>query len=74
MTRSLPRCLTRFRAAWRWDDSPAVLKSRALDERGTLQPERAALVQARGTNGYFHYNAIVAWAVDADGAVSHAYA
>ena len=70
----LPRCLTRFRFAWRWDGRPAVLKSRAVDETGYVQPERAALVAERGTHGYFHYNAIVSWAVDADGAVSHVYA
>ncbi len=70
----LPRCLTRFRAAWRWDGRPAVLKSRAIDETGARQPERAALLAARGANGYFHYNAIVAWAIDTDGAVTHAYA
>ncbi len=70
----LPRCLTRFRAPWRWDGTPAVLKSRAIDDTGQVQPERAALVAERGTNGYFHYHAIVAWAVDADGAVRHVYA
>ena len=70
----LPRCLTRFRAAWRWDGRSAILKSRATDETGYVQPERSVLVQQRGGNGYFHYNAIVAWAVDADGDVRHVYA
>lgn len=70
----LPRCFTRFRAAWRWDGQPAVLKSRATDETGHVQPERKALVEQRGLNGYFHYNAIVAWAVDAEGSLSHVYA
>jgi len=70
----LPRCLTRFRAAWRWDGTPAVLKSRAIDETGAVQPEREALVRSRGTNGYYHYHAIVSWAVDADGTVTHVYA
>lgn len=70
----LPKCMTRFRAAWRWSGQPAVLKSRAIDETGAVQPERAALVAQRGLNGYFHYNAIVSWAVDEDGAVTHVYA
>lgn len=70
---ALPRCLTRFRIPWRWDGKPAVLKSRATDERGNLQPERAALVAERGRAGYFHYNAIVAWAVEDDGLVTHTY-
>ncbi len=69
----LPRCLTRFRAAWRWDGTPAVLKSRATDESGAVQPERDVLVQQRGRNGYYHYNAIVSWAVDDDGTVTHVY-
>jgi len=70
----LPRCLTRFRAAWRWDGRAAVLKSRATDETGYVQPEREVLLQQRGKNGYFHYNAIVSWAVDAQGGVRHVYA
>jgi sulfane dehydrogenase subunit SoxC len=69
----LPRCLTRFRIPWRWNGQPAVLKSRAIDERGNRQPERAALVAERGRAGYFHYNGIVAWAIDGDGTVSHTY-
>ena len=70
----LPRCLTRFRAAWRWDGRPAVLQSRAIDETGAVQPTRAALVAERGRRGFYHYNAIVSWDVDARGIVSHTYA
>jgi sulfane dehydrogenase subunit SoxC len=70
----LPKCFTRFRLPWRWDGSPRVLKSRAVDETGYVQPERAVLVNERGRNGYFHYNAIVSWAVAPDGSISHVYA
>ena len=70
----LSRCFTRFRSAWNWDGKPAVLKSRATDETGYVQPERDILVAERGRHGYFHYNAIVSWGVDADGKVSHVYA
>ena len=70
----LPRCLTRFRAAWRWDGKPCLLQSRATDETGAVQPTREALVAARGRKGFYHYNAIVSWDVDAHGYVSHAYA
>ena len=70
----LPRCFTRFRSAWNWDGNAAVLKSRATDETGYVQPERDALVAERGRHGYFHYNAIVAWGVDDLGQVSHVYA
>lgn len=69
----LPRNFTRFRLPWRWNGSPAVLKSRAVDETGYRQPERAALVANRGRHGYFHYNGIVGWAVAADGSLSHVY-
>lgn len=70
----LPQCFTRFRLPWRWDGSPLVLESRAVDETGYVQPERRALIAERGRHGYFHYNAIVSWAVAADGTVSHVYA
>ncbi len=70
----LPQCFTRFRIPWRWNGQSAVLKSRATDETGTVQPERAQLVAERGRAGYFHYNAIVAWNVDEEGEITHVYA
>ena len=70
----LSQCFTRFRAAWRWDGKPAVLQSRVRDSRGLRQPTRAGLLAERGRNGYFHFNAIVSWAVDEDGSVHHVYA
>ena len=70
----LTRCFTRFRAAWSWDGKPVVLKSRATDESGYVQPERDVLVAERGREGYFHYNAIVAWGIDESGKVRHVYA
>ena len=68
----LPRCLTRFRLPWRWEGGPAQLVSRATDETGYVQPSRAALVAVRGTQSFYHNNAMVPWAVASDGAVSHA--
>jgi sulfane dehydrogenase subunit SoxC len=65
----LSKCLTRFRMGWAWDGGPARLLSRAVDETGAVQPTREALVAARGTNTYYHYNGIHAWQVGADGAV-----
>ncbi len=70
----MPQCFTRFRSPWAWDGKPAILKSRATDETGYVQPERDVLVKERGREGYFHYNAIVSWAVDEDGEISHVYA
>lgn len=69
----LPRAFTRFRIPWRWQGQPAVLQSRATDDTGYRQPARAELLAERGRHGYFHYNAIVSWAVAPDGRVSHVY-
>ena len=70
----LPRALTRFRTAWKWNGAPAVLKSRATDDTGAVQPTRDALVAAHGTNVSYHYNAIQAWQVEANGEVKNVYA
>jgi sulfane dehydrogenase subunit SoxC len=70
----MSRCFTRFRMPWNWNGEPAVLTSRATDETGYVQPERDILIKERGRDGYFHYNAIVSWAVDEDGEVRHVYA
>jgi sulfane dehydrogenase subunit SoxC len=70
----LPKALARFRMAWRWDGSPSVLQSRAVDEHGTVQPTRAALLAARGPQFRYHYNAIQSWSVAAAGDVSNVYA
>src|SRR2546426_12521175 len=46
----LPRALTRFRAPWRWDGGATVLKSRATDDAGNLQPEREKFIAEHGNN------------------------
>ena len=70
----LSKALTRFRLAWRWDGAPSVLMSRASDERGNVQPARAAWLAGYAPGQSYHYNAIQSWAVDADGTISHVYA
>lgn len=69
----LAKSFTRFRIPWRWDGGQTLLISRAVDETGYVQPERSKLVAEHGRNGYFHYNAQVAWAVAQDGSLSHVY-
>jgi sulfane dehydrogenase subunit SoxC len=69
----LSKALTRFRIPWRWNGSPALLQSRAVDETGYVQPSRSELIAKRGRNGFYHYNAVVTWKVDSDGTVSHVY-
>ena len=67
----LPIALTRFRLAWRFDGRNTTIASRAVDETGYVQPTRAALVAARGTNSIYHYNGIKAWNVRANGTVTN---
>jgi sulfane dehydrogenase subunit SoxC len=67
----LPLALTRFRLAWRFDGQDARIASRAIDETGYVQPTRAALIAARGTNSIYHYNGIKVWHVRADGTVTN---
>ena len=69
----LDRAFTRFRNPWHWIGKPTILKSRATDETGYVQPERQELVKERGRQGFFHYNAIINWHIDSDGFVSHVY-
>jgi sulfane dehydrogenase subunit SoxC len=66
----LPKAHTRFRHLWHWTGGEAVIMSRAVDETGYVQPERAELLKLRGpgTTGY-HLNPITAWLVRPDGSV-----
>ena len=70
----LPRTLTRFRIPWKWNGAPALVKSRATDSAGEVQPTRDKLVAEHGTNVVFHYNAIQAWSIAASGEVKNVYA
>jgi len=70
----LSKALTRFRMAWRWDGRPAVLKSRARDEAGAIQPTRDQLIGEKGTQFLYHYNAIQAWSVASNGELKNVYA
>lgn len=68
----LSKCLTRFRLPWTWDGAPAALRSRATDETGYVQPSREALIEVRGVNSQYHFNAVQNWRVAASGEVSNA--
>ena len=70
----LPRALTRFRLPWKWGGSASVLKSRATDDTGAVQPERDKFIAAHGNNAIFHFNGIQAWSVAPSGEVKHVYA
>jgi sulfane dehydrogenase subunit SoxC len=67
------KALTRFKAAWNWDGSPATLMSRAVDSNGYVQPGVADLRKTRAIVGFVqHNNAIQPWAVSANGEVRNA--
>ncbi len=70
----LSKALTRFTLPWRWDGSPVILQSRAIDEAGYVQPTRKQLLDARGPEYTYHYNAIQSWRVAATGEVSNVHA
>ena len=70
----LLHALTRFRIPWKWNGAPAVLKSRATDDAGRVQPTRDDFITRHGINALYHYHAIQAWRVEANGEVKNVYA
>lgn len=70
----LPKSLSRFRTAWRWNGGPAVIMSRATDDSGAVQPTRSQVLDGRASNGFYHYNGIQAWAISDRGEVRNVYA
>jgi sulfane dehydrogenase subunit SoxC len=71
---ALAYALTRFRIAWKWNGAPTVLKSRATDDAGRVQPTRDELIAQHGANVTYHYHAIQAWRVESSGEVKNVYA
>jgi len=69
----LSKCLTRFRAAWRWNGGSSVLMSRATDESGSVQPTRDSILGERPAASFYHYNGIQAWRVADNGEVTNVY-
>jgi len=70
----LAYALTRFRIPWKWSGAPTVLKSRATDDTGRVQPTRDALIAEHGVKAIYHYHAIQAWSVESSGEVKNVYA
>jgi sulfane dehydrogenase subunit SoxC len=68
---SLPMALHRFYHEFDWDGSELFLQSRAIDEKGFVQPTKDDLRAARGENSIYHNNAIQTWHVQTDGAVEN---
>jgi sulfane dehydrogenase subunit SoxC len=64
-----PKAHVRFQYMWNWQGEEATLLSRATDETGQTQPTRTELIAVRGPGTDYHFNAIVGWRVQPDGAV-----
>jgi sulfane dehydrogenase subunit SoxC len=69
-----PKALVRFRLPWEWRGEAAVLQSRATDEKGQVQPARAAWLARYSPGNSYHNNSIASWAVGTDGSVKNVYA
>jgi sulfane dehydrogenase subunit SoxC len=69
-----PRAFVRFRMPWEWSGKPALLQSRATDEKGRVQPARKDWLARYAPDMRYHNNSIVSWAVGADGKVTNVYA
>ena len=56
-----------------WDGGPAVLMSRAHDEKGHVQPTREAWVAQFAPGQPYHFNAIQSWSIAPDGGIANVY-
>jgi sulfane dehydrogenase subunit SoxC len=70
----LPKSVTRFRLPWEWRGEPALLQSRAVDDKGNVQPTRNAWTALYSPANRYHNNAIQTWNVKADGSITNVYA
>lgn len=71
---ALSKAQSRFQMDWVWDGKPTRIVSRSTDERGNVQPDRAAFLAQVGPNALFHYNAQQTWSIDSEGKVRNALA
>lgn len=69
----LRKSFTRFRLPWDWNGSPALLQSRAIDDKGNVQPTRQAFLSQYVTGMNYHNHYIQTWAIGADGSVRNAF-
>jgi sulfane dehydrogenase subunit SoxC len=69
----LPKSLVRFRMPWHWNGSPAVLQSRAIDEKGNVQPSRKTWSAQYSPAHRYHNNSIQTWQVNTDGSVANVF-
>ncbi len=70
----LTKSFTRFRLPWEWNGAAAVLQSRAIDEKGNVQPTRQAFASQYVAGMNYHNHYIQTWAIAADGSISNVFA
>lgn len=68
---SFSKSLHRFYHDFDWDGRELFLQSRAIDDRGNVQPTKDALRLARGENSIYHNNGIQTWHVRQDGSAEN---
>lgn len=68
-----PKALTRFRLPWKWSGQPALLTSRATDEKGNVQPSRNQWLGQYAQGQSYMYNGSQAWGVAASGEASNVF-
>jgi len=69
----LPKSLTRFRLPWEWNGSRALIQSRAVDEKGNVQPTRGAWLANYAPPARYHNHSIQSWEIAADGSIANVY-
>ena len=69
-----PKSITRFRLPWDWNGAAATVQSRATDEKGQVQPTRAAWIARYAPGQAYHSNAIQSWRIASDGSIANVYA
>ncbi|MFO1184094.1 MAG: sulfite dehydrogenase [Bauldia sp.] len=68
-----PKALTRFRMPWKWSGQPAILTSRATDEKGSVQPGRNQWLAQYAQGQAYMYNGSQAWGVAASGETGNVF-
>ncbi|MFD2965764.1 sulfite dehydrogenase [Sphingobacterium bambusae] len=64
----LEKAHTAFRLMWNWDGKPTRILSKVIDETGYEQPTYNQLVKARESKVGYHFNPVVGWDIEKDGA------
>ena len=67
------KSFTRFRLPWEWNGNAVVLQSRAIDEKGHVQPTRQAFTSQYIAGMNYHNHYIQSWAIAADGSISNVH-